>query len=566
MNSAVSSDMLSRFGNLMIWLGGGSWRDIDDHAERSTYQSAGFFVLLNAVIAWGVATFAVVGLAGVSAGAALPFTIVSGLLVGVFGRILATTVAEPGRRRALGDVVRGLVAMLIGIVVGEVAALAIFTGPINRELNNQVEAARSAVAVSDRGRQLDQLRDDRARLDARVSEALQRRDEAQIVARCEYNPGSECPSDRITGDPGRGPEANLAETALANAESDLASARAEREREAPRLDATIDRMDTELEVNRDKAEALTLADNGLDARWRAMHTYTNDNPVAMVLRFGVVGLFVLLNLLPLLLRVWRGQTEQDRRVAARRLRNRAEEEADTAIALKRAQVRAERELRLQDELLRAPLVDGVPVTDADETRELTVGATPQRDLLALPSGESRSSGDNLPVPAGGRELEPHRPGLLDALPGPLPQVAKAFGGLVRPLVPAPVARLAEKRPSPLKTARTLLEEVEEFQFSLLRKRKVTLTEEKPDDESAQQETGEKALRRSAVATRILDSTGESPDALGEGGRSGPALSAAEKRARRELPLGDSVPELTGAERRALPPSRRRELPPGSTDQ
>lgn len=503
MNSAVPSDTLPRLGTLMVWLGGGSWRDIDDPLERSAYQTAGFLVLLNAAIAWGVATFAVVGLAGMSGWAALPITLLCGLLVGVFGRILVTTPAEPGRRRILADLARGLVAVFIGIVVGEVAALAIFTGPVNRELSDQVDAARSTVAFSDRGRQLDQIRDDRAALDARVSAALQRRDEAQIVARCEYNPGPECPSNRITGDPGRGPEARFAQSALVSAESDLAAARAEREREAARLDAMIDRIDTELEADRDKAEALARADNGLDARWRALHAYTGDSPVAMTLRLGVAGFFVLLNLLPLLLRIWRGETEQDRRVAARRLRNRAEEEADTAIALKRAQVRAERELRLQDELLRAPLAETVHVT----------------------------------VPAGGRELEPHRGGPLDALPGPLPRMAKAFGGLMRPLVPAPVARLAET--VPLRTARTLLEEVEEFQFSLLRKRKVTLTEEKPDDGPAQPETGEPALRRSAVATRILDPTAESRDALGHGGRSEP---------------------------RKLPPGRRRELPPGPGEQ
>ncbi|MGH3520987.1 MAG: DUF4407 domain-containing protein [Haloechinothrix sp.] len=543
MNTAVPSDTLSRLGNLMVWLGGGNWRDIDDHAERSTYQSAGFFVLLNAIIAWGVATFAVAGLTQVSPWAALPFTLVCGLLVGAFGRILATAVVEPGRRRVMGDGARAGVAVLIGLVVGEMAALAIFTGPINRELNDQVDAARASVAASDRGRQLESLRVDRARVDERVAAAEKRRDAAQVVARCEYNPTSECPSERITGDSGDGRETNLAEVALAKAEADLDAARAEREQEAPRLDQAIDRVDGQLDGDRDRAEALARADTGLDARWRAMHTYTTDNPVAMVLRMGIVGFFVLLNLLPLLLRIWRGQTDQDRRIAARRLRNRAEEEADTAIALKRAEVRVTRELRM----LEAPLVHAEVVSD-EERRGQT------RDRPALPVGRQVSpEGDNLPVPAGDRAVQAHRSGPLAALPGPLPQVARVFGGLVRPLVPSPVIKLAENAQKPVRVARTLLEEVEEFQFSVLRKRKVTLTEEKPENAVSKPEDGEQALRRSAVASRILDSTADTAGALEADRRSDRALSAAEQRARRELPLGETVPELPHAERSELPP-------------
>ncbi len=562
MNTAVPADTLTRMGTMMVWLGGGNWRDIDDHAERSTYQSTGFFVLLNAIIAWGVATYAVVALSGVSAWAALPCTLVCGLLVGVFGRTLATAVTESGRRRVLGDAVRGLVAVIIGVVIGELAALAIFTGPIDRQLSGEVDAARASVADSARGSHLDRLRADRVRLDERVAVAATRRDNAQVVARCEYNPSPECPADRITGDPGRGQETRLAEDALADAASELAAAREERAREAARLDAAIQRVDAELEAHRDHAEALARADDGLDARWRAMHAYTAEHGGAMVLRFGIVGFFVLLTLLPLLLRTWRGQTQQDRRIAARRLRSRAEEEADTAIAVKRAEVRAARELRLQDELLVSPLLEGEVVTQ----RQLDVTPETKRELIALPAGTEHSSGDNLPVLAGDRQLEPRRPGPLDALPGPLPQVARAFGGLVRPLVPEQVVKLAEHAPKPLKTARTLLEEVEEFQFSVLRKRKVTVTEERSDDSVPEQETEGKTLRRSAVATRILDATGLRRGELDDRRESGPALSAADQRTRRELPLGDTPHELPHTEHRELPSKRRRALPRGFSHQ
>jgi len=44
--------------------------------------------------------------------------------------------------------------------------------------------------------------------------------------------------------------------------------------------------------------------------------------------------------LPLILKLWRGQTSEDRSEAARAEVERAERDADTAIAVKRAEVRA----------------------------------------------------------------------------------------------------------------------------------------------------------------------------------------------------------------------------------
>src|SRR5690606_40332115 len=61
--------------------------------------------------------------------------------------------------------------------------------------------------------------------------------------------------------------------------------------------------------------------------------------------------FVLLALLPLLLRRWRGETAQDRRLAADTIRDRAERTADAAIAVKRAEVRTEAELLRADQQL-----------------------------------------------------------------------------------------------------------------------------------------------------------------------------------------------------------------------
>ena len=57
-----------------------------------------------------------------------------------------------------------------------------------------------------------------------------------------------------------------------------------------------------------------------------------------------IAFFALLYLLPLILRVWRGETTHDRWSTARAERERAELDADTAIAIKRAEVRREAEI------------------------------------------------------------------------------------------------------------------------------------------------------------------------------------------------------------------------------
>ncbi|HWN33821.1 MAG TPA: DUF4407 domain-containing protein, partial [Pseudonocardia sp.] len=311
----------------LVWLGGGNWRDIDDHAERSTYLVTGFFVALNALVAGTVA--------GAVAGAVAPpgwlfgllFGTAAGLLVGAVGRVLAATPADPDRSRtrlALGDLTKALVAVLIGLVVGELAAVAVFAGAVDRELHGGLNAPGAAAVAGVPDRQLDALRTDRAALDTQVAGAAARRDQALVVARCEYHPGPGCPTTQITGDPGRGPETTQADAALAAAERDLTEATARRDQQAPGLDRDI--ADTRAALDRNAADtrALAAADTGVDARWVAMHAYTTASAAPLVLRLAVDALFVLLNLLPLLLRRWRGQTGQDRRVLARALRDRAE--------------------------------------------------------------------------------------------------------------------------------------------------------------------------------------------------------------------------------------------------
>ncbi len=87
-----------------------------------------------------------------------------------------------------------------------------------------------------------------------------------------------------------------------------------------------------------------------------MNAYTLDHPGPLVLRTLVAALFMLLTLLPMLVRRWRGPTTQD-----------AESAADTAIAVKRAEVRAQvDQLWAEQELHGAP--DGRRGAERDRRR------------------------------------------------------------------------------------------------------------------------------------------------------------------------------------------------------
>jgi hypothetical protein len=460
----------ARPGNLMVWLGGGTWRDIEEPGERAGYQATGFVVLLAALVAWGVTAAAVVSVGALRAPAALAATVVIGLLVGALGRVLASA---PGRRGTLVGL--GLVAVLVGSVLGELAAVVIFGGSLGPQLESRADqAAATAVAASEGGRQLSSLRAERAGLDQRVDQAVVRRDAALLVARCEYRPAPGCPPQLITGDPGRGPEAAQARLALAGADTDLNAFRAERARRAPELDRAIVTADERVAQDRDAAQRLARSDTGLVAHWAAMNDYTGEHSAALLPRLAAVLALILVTSAPLLLRLWRGPTDQDRLVAARRMRRHAEQDAETAIAVRRAEVRAALELDRLAAVEPPPLavtaraepdVTQPDVTEPDVTEPAVIEQAGRR--TALPVGAA----------PGAEVAVRQRFDLLDRLPGPLPVIGRAVTGIAGAFVPAPIARLAADRPRPMRMVRSILDEVEEFQISVRHRRKVTVTEE-----------------------------------------------------------------------------------------
>ncbi len=110
-----------------------------------------------------------------------------------------------------------IAAVVMAVVVGELVAMLIFAGSSDRRLDEQAaRSADAAPAVVAASADLERTRQSRTALDDAVVDASRQRDEALVVARCEFNPSSACPQTHITGVPGAGPEHRTADEFLAD--------------------------------------------------------------------------------------------------------------------------------------------------------------------------------------------------------------------------------------------------------------------------------------------------------------------------------------------------------------
>ncbi|WP_156686963.1 DUF4407 domain-containing protein [Mycobacterium sp. Marseille-P9652] len=531
---AESPAAVSRAGSLLPWLGGGHRAEPGEPHERSAYAVAGAVVLVGALLAWAVAAVALRQSTGWSLAAVLPLALLFGLLVGAVTR---GTVGAPHRGRR-GIAARAAVALATGVLIGELASLAVFAGPIDHRLDETaLRNADSTPAVARAAASLQQDVDARAALDRAVDQAREQQDKALVVARCEYNPTPACPQTRITGVPGPGPETRTANDLLADAQRQLDVALATRDSRAPGLDAAIARERQTLDEARRNAAA--GAGRGLGARWVAMNDLAGAG--ALSLRLATSAACALLCVLPLILGLWRGQTTHDRRTAARAERERAELDADTAIAVKRAEVRREAEiLWAEHQLTQARLaVEAQIEIDRERQRRRVAEAIegpapassrrefepappiepPEEDDMYLPiAAEAEAASraitrypagatddgtpESLPAPVEPvADVEPHRERATPLIPS-LPDATKAAARWVRPLVPPFVARVIDNTTAPLRTARQVFEEVEEITFSLKRTRKVTL------DSQATDPGGAEPRPAAAAPGRVASSRGE----------------------------------------------------------
>ncbi|MGB7114368.1 MAG: DUF4407 domain-containing protein [Mycobacterium sp.] len=576
-NAADLQSTGSRTATVLSWLGGGERRELDERHERSAQAIAGVVVILNAMLAWLVTTLAVTAAAHRPISTVAPFTLVFALMVAAISRAIASgPVRWPG-----GVAGRCAVALGVGVIVGEFAALAMFSGSIDRHLELQAaHNADSAPAVVQASASLTQSRNARVALDKAVDEARIQRDEALVVARCEYHPTPSCPQTRITGVPGSGPETRTAKQLFADAQRELDIAVTTREWRAPELDAQIGAGDQEL--RQERQTVIADADHGLGARWIAMQELTFAGAGALIVRLLAIAFFALLSLLPLILRLWRGETTGDRHAKAGAERERAELDAETAIAVKRAEVRAAAEtlwaeqqldkarlaVAAQTEIDRAQLrrrvnaaLEGtayaaepvagdlyLPIAAEAEAASLAATALPDTAVEAVVTQP-----ENLPA-----AIEPADAPAIPVIPV-IADVTRAASRWIRPLVPGFVARAIDTSTHPLRTARQVIEEVEEITFTLKRTRRVTVENE----ESA----GTAATSRPAAVTPGHDGDGGdfrtgaaeaqtfSPRRLSTQPVDDPSLGSGRREPQRELAERDGPFDLRAADGpRQLPPA------------
>jgi hypothetical protein len=593
---------VSRVEGVLTWLGGGHWRELGERYERSTHAVAGAVVLLGAVLAWLVAALVASASTRWPLFAIVTLSLVLGLLVGAVTRGIAS---GPDRGWP-GIAGRAVVAVAVGVAVGELAALVVFSRSIDHRLDDRaLRSVDAAPPVAQASVALQRTRNARSGLDDAIAQARNRQDNALVVARCEYHPSPACPQTRITGVPGAGPETRTANQLLADAQRDLDNALAARDRQAPELDATVSR--DERAVSEARQRVLADAEpGGFGARWIAMNELTLVDVGALMLRLLTIAFFVLVYLLPLILRMWRGETTYDRHAVARAERERAELDADTAIAIKRAEVRREAEiLWAEHQLTQARLtIDAQTEIDREQQRrrvtEAIEGPQPassqrtfepveeemylpiaaeaeaaSRAIAELPAGaqDSRTQAppkvENLPaqVQPGG-EVEPRDERATPLIPS-LPDATRAAARWIRPLVPPIIARVIDNTTAPLRTARQVFEEVEEITFSLKRTRKVTVHSESSDPGEQPPHpstTGEQAPSRAELIpasrehpgnqTQQVDSHHErSSLRLSVKDVEGLSLGSAESGRTRELTEREGPRELRS-------PEGPRQLPPG----
>ncbi|MEV0551598.1 DUF4407 domain-containing protein [Nocardia salmonicida] len=503
---------------LLTWLGGGlasprrrdpeTGADLAFSHEQGRYLVTGAAVSSFALIA-GLVTLCALLAADVGVVGAVLFALVVAGAAGALGRALATT--RPGADDdRFGVAARIGVGVLAGVFVAELAATVLLGGTVDRELDVRAQAgAENAPAVVAARTTFDLATADRAALDLSIAKSQADIDRALVIARCEYNPTPECPRTRITGVPGRGPETQTANDMLDDARKQLATAQG-------RVEGLDQRIRTEsATLAAARTSAIAEGDRGLGARWLAMNSYTASHAGAAALRLLILLAGIVVALLPLLLRWWRGETSLDRRVDAANVADRAQREADAAIAVKRAEVRTETAaLRAEHELTAAQLaIEADTVIDRERQRTRIIAAIGGFELgFSEPhrKDDSVSLEPNVPsqLPAGyvqhalptgpAGTLVPAHQAPAQHAPAPAPT---GGGGLelpiigtvpftdtaarwIRPLVPSFVANAFDSATHPMRTARQAFEEVEEVTFTLRRSRKVTVDTQ---DSSAQQQ-------------------------------------------------------------------------------
>ncbi|WP_051026434.1 DUF4407 domain-containing protein [Nocardia higoensis] len=379
----MSTTRMSATG-MLVRIGGAQPSAVAEAHERAGYALTGAAVTVSALVAGGVAAAACAPMWPVAVVIAAAAGAVA--VAAVIARAVASSPGTAPRR--LWFLGRVLLALVLGVFIGEAATVVATAAAVDRILDEKAHAAAvSAPEVLAAETALERAETDRAALRSTITEGETEVERALVTARCEFNPTDQCPPTRITGVPGDGPEHRAARAMLDDARARLAAARDR----APALEQRVTEAEQGLAAAYSAADR--AGDRGPGARWAAMHEHTTASAAALPTRLAALLGGVLIALLPLLVRRWLGVTSQDRHAAARAAMDAAERDAETAIAVQRARIRAAAEELRADRAI--------------EAGRLTTGlrtATPLPELgAAEPLARAVRAGATTAYPAAGPE-------------------------------------------------------------------------------------------------------------------------------------------------------------------
>ncbi|MBL8159577.1 DUF4407 domain-containing protein [Candidatus Saccharibacteria bacterium] len=285
-------------------------------SDKNEFVARGLSALVPALFAFAAFTIA---------GAVIALTVWLGVPVGVIWAVvvlvldvslLTSLVGADTKQRIRLLLIRGCVSLLAAYVCAQFILIAVFHQDIVPQMvRNQVEAAQDYAEnvvgpqyEADKTAAETTLANGQKELDAaaaKTEELLQKVNAANITLRCEVG-GINDPGDceGTTGDRGFGDEAEVAQSQLRAAESELALAqaaeRASQARLGPEMEAaraTLARIESSVAADKSAAMERQLADQGLIARWEALDDLREKSWAVDVFAWALEALLVAIDLM-----------------------------------------------------------------------------------------------------------------------------------------------------------------------------------------------------------------------------------------------------------------------------
>jgi serine/threonine protein kinase len=318
--------MIGKLGEFFIWAAGGDRDQIDTRTERARYTGIGAAVVFTAVMA-GISMALALSLTfGGSPIRFLPIAVLWGALIFNLDRMLVAAVSYGNLHRdpaeqswstwAAGKahyLPRVLLAVVLGIVISEPIMLRLFDKEIEQQLDTV--QARSLADIEREVRASPQFKQRGAQLTKREATAREDLRKAQQA----LNAAETALDDEISGRGGTGTvgdDRRAAERRLARDKAREARdwARDTLDTELPLIKAARDRLEGDIQNEITRRQRTVEANDGFLAREEALGQLMATHPGLRARRLFVAAMFLLVEALPVLLRLLSSESVHDLRV------------------------------------------------------------------------------------------------------------------------------------------------------------------------------------------------------------------------------------------------------------